>query len=698
MHFLSMEYVRGEELSSLLKRVGRLPREKAIELARQLCAGLAAIHAAGVLHRDLKPANVMIDEHGDVRITDFGIAALTESAAQEALIGTPKYIAPEQFAGEPPSIRSDLYALGLVLQHAFTGSDDPDIERVILRCLDKDPRRRPESALQVAAVLPGGDPLAAALAAGETPSPQMVAASASEGRLAPLTATLLLAWILAALVLTALLSGRTSLHRFMSLNRSPELLRADAEEIAREAGYTAPADVVSGFRRHLRVLDHVKDWTRFRADPLPAIYFFQRRSPRPLEPYSSWRVDERDPPNLAPGMVSLRLDTRGRLLSFEAVPPAQQARVDWSRFFTRAGLALSAFHPVAPRSSNAQLAWEGMHPTWPNLPLRVEAASYRGAPVYFEVMFPWSKHSTSEEASDPFTIVLLTFYFGTIALAVLLAWRNLRLGRGDRRGTFRLMLFIFALRVVFWLFVAHHVPVVGELGLVISGLEAAVYWAAILGLFYLALEPLVRRRLPEALISWSRLLAGDWRDPMIGRDVLLGGAFGMVIVLTIHLYPRRGPAVNSSLLNEFGLDGWRGFVPLLVNQTTASIMFPLIITAATLFFILITRRHAIGLAVSWLIFYAALNLNFGDRGPLSLAIGVILPTVLLFVLTRYGLLALVATFFYIHIWPFYPATTELTAWYATTYIMAVILLVALALYAWRVSLAGQKVISGAFLE
>jgi hypothetical protein len=294
--------------------------------------------------------------------------------------------------------------------------------------------------------------------------------------------------------------------------------------------------------------------------------------------------------------------------------------------------------------------------------------------------------------------VLLSFYFGTIALAVLLAWRNLRLGRGDRRGTFRLMLFIFALRVVFWIFIAHHIFAIGELGLVISGLEAAVYWAAILGLFYLALEPLVRRRLPEALISWSRLLAGHLRDAMIGRDVLLGGAFGMVIVLTIHLYPRNTPAINSTLLNEYGLDGWRGFVPLVVNQTTASIMFPLIITAAVLFFIVITRRKAAGLAVSWLIFYAALNLNFGDRSPLSLAIGVILPTVLLFVLTRYGLLALVATFFYIHIWPFYPATTELTAWYATTYILQVILLVALALYAWLASLAGQRVISEEFLE
>ena len=77
-HFLSMEYVDGEDLASLLRRIGRLPQDKAVEIARQLCAGLAAAHERGVLHRDLKPANVMLDGRGQVRITDFGLAALAD--------------------------------------------------------------------------------------------------------------------------------------------------------------------------------------------------------------------------------------------------------------------------------------------------------------------------------------------------------------------------------------------------------------------------------------------------------------------------------------------------------------------------------------------------------------------------------------------------------------------------------------------
>src|SRR5712691_11981089 len=82
-HFLSMEFIKGEELSSLLRRIGSLPVDKSIQLARQICAGLAAAHDVGVLHRDLKPANVMIDGDGNARILDFGLAGLTEEFSDD---------------------------------------------------------------------------------------------------------------------------------------------------------------------------------------------------------------------------------------------------------------------------------------------------------------------------------------------------------------------------------------------------------------------------------------------------------------------------------------------------------------------------------------------------------------------------------------------------------------------------------------
>src|SRR4029450_8715600 len=122
LQFRTMEFIDGEDLASLLRRIGRLPADKAIEIARQLCAGLAAAHDAGVLHRDLKPHNVMIDGRGRARITDFGVAAVAREVRQEhAIAGTPAYMAPEQLRGGHATVRSDVYALGLVLYELFTG-------------------------------------------------------------------------------------------------------------------------------------------------------------------------------------------------------------------------------------------------------------------------------------------------------------------------------------------------------------------------------------------------------------------------------------------------------------------------------------------------------------------------------------------------------------------------------------------------
>ena len=104
---MSMEHVDGEDLSSLLRRIGRLPRDKAFDVARQLCAGLAAAHDRGVLHRDLKPGNVMLDGRGKVRITDFGLAVLAEESMAGGRGGTPAYMAPEQLSHNETSVQSE---------------------------------------------------------------------------------------------------------------------------------------------------------------------------------------------------------------------------------------------------------------------------------------------------------------------------------------------------------------------------------------------------------------------------------------------------------------------------------------------------------------------------------------------------------------------------------------------------------------
>src|SRR5215470_14130549 len=262
--FLTMEYVDGEDLASVVRRIGRLSPDKATEIARQICAGLAAAHERSVIHRDLKPANVMLDGTGKIRITDFGLAGVAASIkGEEARAGTPAYMAPEQLAGDEVTRKSDIYSLGLVLYEILTGKRafeastlpqlmklrqsgtvtnpstlvrdlDPLIERVILRCLESDPERRPPSALQVAAALPGGDPLAAALAAGETPSPEMVAAACTTEGMKPRVGLALFATVLLGLVAHLFLADRYRIQNLTPLDKPPEALLARSHEIIQE--------------------------------------------------------------------------------------------------------------------------------------------------------------------------------------------------------------------------------------------------------------------------------------------------------------------------------------------------------------------------------------------------------------------------------------------------------------------------------
>lgn len=173
--FFSMEFVQGEDLAALLRRTGRLTSERVVEIARQLCAGLAAAHAEGVLLRDLKPANVLIDQDGRIRIADFGIAVSAMDSAPYVMAGTVGYMAPEQLApGAIISERTDIYALGVVLFELVTGEShgsaaseaaaarlprlapgiNPQLARAISKATAGDPLDRHATALEFAAALP----------------------------------------------------------------------------------------------------------------------------------------------------------------------------------------------------------------------------------------------------------------------------------------------------------------------------------------------------------------------------------------------------------------------------------------------------------------------------------------------------------------------------------------------------------------
>ena len=173
-HFITMEYIRGEDLGSLIRRIGQLPVGKSISITKQICEGLAEAHRLGVVHRDLKSNNIMIDKDGNVRIMDFGIARSIEAKSITGagmIIGTPEYMSPEQVEGEEVDQRSDIYSLGVILYEMLTGRvpfvgdtpfsigikhksevpQDPrelntqipnDLNKVILKCLEKNVEKR----------------------------------------------------------------------------------------------------------------------------------------------------------------------------------------------------------------------------------------------------------------------------------------------------------------------------------------------------------------------------------------------------------------------------------------------------------------------------------------------------------------------------------------------------------------------------
>jgi serine/threonine-protein kinase len=751
-HFISMEFVRGEELSSLLKRIGRLPQDKAIEVARQLCAGLAAVHERGVLHRDLKPANIMLDEHGEVRITDFGIAAL-EVDQREAMSGTPAYMSPEQLDGQELTAKSDIFSLGLVLYEIFTGkkafeastlnellnlrrSDttptspsqhvpelDPLVERVIFRCLEKDPAKRPHLALQVAAALPGGDPLAAALAAGETPSPEMVAAAPKQGGLKPAVAIALLASVIVLLASVAFLSRYTMLFRKVPLNKSPDVLRDRASELVKKFGYTAPAgDSAYGMGTDREYLNYVHEndpslsrWDKLASGQPAAIYFWYRQSPIPFDVTTGAGVTENAPARDLPGMTTVTLDTLGRLRSFYAVPPAKSSNneammPDWSTLFNESGLDQAKFQAVTPvwtppHESTARAAWDGTYPDQPELKIHVEAAAFEGKPVYFEIFDAWDQPRDDQAYLARFReraliFVLLAVFITVMLGSALLALRNLRLGRGDRKGAFRLAAFVSAIFFLRWLFTSHHVFTIYEAFNFISGIQIVLFWAFFFWVVYMAFEPFVRRRWPHRIISWSRLLAGGFRDPLVGRDILIGAVFGLgVIICNLYLanlvpqwlgHPPRIPWLDHPATQLLGI---RSFAHAIIQQTFAALFQAFILLFFLLLMYIIVRRELAAAIALWLIMAVTLSLTHETAAAVPFA--ALAAFLVIWLLYRYGLLALISAIFFLHLMIFYPITSDFSAWYAGDFVLALIIALALVGFSFYTSLAGEPLFRGA---
>ncbi|MDQ6760102.1 MAG: serine/threonine protein kinase, partial [Acidobacteriota bacterium] len=737
--YISMEYVDGEDLRALLRRIGRLPNEKALEIAHKLCAGLAAAHDRGVLHRDLKPANIMIDDRGQVLIMDFGLAGIVNHIpGSDVRFGTPAYMAPEQLEGKEVSVQSDIYALGLVLYEVFTGQIafqgatlqetlqlrkgrarptlaalardmDPEVARVVLRCLETEPRSRPSSALSIAAALPGGDPLAAALAAGQTPSPELVAAARSVGGLQPMPALACLVFIAAGLAALPFLNDKTNWIAQTPLEYSPDTLAHQAAGVIERLGYASKSlDRAFGLSYDYDYLEFLDQHKNAPAES-PPIRFWYRTSQQYLAAdrfLSAGVISWGDPPALVSGMMQVQLDPRGRLVYFETIPPqvetarqpgaALPASPDWKPLFAAAGLDLSLFTPADPKwlpltTTDVRMAWNGSYPNGAPGSLRVEAASWHGKPVYLQLIQPWTRpeRMTSLRATPAQTagyVLLLLFGSAILVGAGVLARHNTQLGREDRRSAGRLATLIFALTLGNWALSTHHSPSNAELSLIALGLSQALLVGTVVWVLYVGLEPYVRRRWPHTMISWSRMMDGRFKDALVGNRLLAGITAGVAVPLLLKLMlvlQMRSGAHPSPYVVLSTLMGGPQVLSYLLGSLPVSLS-----TALSQFFLFFLLRAL--LRKEWLagVMFVVIDTAFTTLyGPSYTAWAIPFRlaeyTLMVLVMMRFGLASLVMMVAVAAVLLNFPITADLSAWYSNSGLFALALIGGLSTYAFH---------------
>ncbi len=701
MHALSMEFVDGEDLGSLLRRIGRLPADKAVAIAHEICAGLGAMHDRGVLHRDLKPANVMVDGRGHARITDFGLAELQDGCTDsDSISGTPAYMAPEAFVGgHRPTIQGDLYSLGLVMYELSTGRPafeaetvrellrvrrhgppvapsrhvrdiDPAVERAIMRCLEPDPAARPRSARAVSAALPGGDPLAAAIAAGEMPGPDMVAGATHHTEaLSRVTAWVCIAALVSGLALVTAVSPRTRLVPSMALPETAEAMAGRARQVLHGLdGAKRVADRAYGFDYDESVIDRLAHsrsharWEHLSLARPPVVTFWYRESPAPLVPAGpAYRVTYTDPP-WAVGMTGVRLDPQGGLVQVDGPMPAGLPR-------------------VAPPGDSVSRAGRA-----------ASAAAASGAD-------PVSATRVLAHTLQP-ALFLIAMLIGTW-----IARRNLRAGRGDNRRALRVAAAMMVLRTLAWLFAAHHTAVAAAEQLR-SALAWGLYDFAYAWLFYVAVEPYARRLWPRMLVSWARLVDGRLADARVGRDLLIGCLTGTAIALVVAAHqalpvlfgappgrPDNVGFVEHQLASLLGHRQQLAEILWLLHSNIVLIMgFVLILVMARI----ILRNATIAIVASFLVF-VPLALPRGDNLALDVGLAVVSTLLLLVVMMRFGLLVAMTGLATHTLLQSAPLGLGMDAWPASRTVVVLAIVLSIGAYGFWRSLMRQDAIKDVLL-
>ena len=589
---------------------------------------------------------------------------------------------------------------------------DPGVEKVILRCLNPDPALRPATALSVAAALPGGDPLAAALAAGETPSPELVAASGQTKGFALRYAIPYLVFALVSVLAYPFLMQPISTMALSPMEFPPAVLDAKAREMAAAFGYPdKPKDWASGFETRTDYLDFLEKHTSGRRDwralfqAESPIGFMYRQSPLHFSSPPDGTVDANRPAPLYPGMLMVFLDSRGNLRRFQAIAPRLDedagqagAPIDAGSLFQRASLDLARFHEVPPSYAPAlafdsRQAWSGVFPGLPDTSITVEIAAWHGKVTSFFIRWPWISIPKSNDSSPVgglhplWTAFSVVFIASGMLAVILLARRNLKRGRGDRKGAFRIAMATFLFYAISWLAAQHIVPNADMIDYFFHNLSIGVALGGAVWLLYMALEPAVRARWPHSLITWNRLLAGNFGDPRLGSHILVGVVLGMLLrcLFLFRQYWLIGRGVPPDNGDVFVLSGLGNLIASMTNVAMRSI-----IAGAVIFFLLTGLRAAV--RVDWLAALIAACLMTLQEGGLrhspnfllDLSLYIWAYAVLAFALLRQGMVPAIIAILTIDLLGNTPIGADFSCWYNSLTVIPLVTVSAIAIYGfWR---------------
>jgi hypothetical protein len=298
-------------------------------------------------------------------------------------------------------------------------------------------------------------------------------------------------------------------------------------------------------------------------------------------------------------------------------------------------------------------------------------------------------------------VVLLTLLCGVVIGACLLARHNISLGRADWRSAFRLAGFLLALGMTSWALAAHHIASAAEIAIFVMGLSTNFLNAILMWVLYVALEPYVRRRWPQTIISWTRVLNGRLRDPVVGGHMLVGILFGAISALATEILAFlnvRATGVPSQVVQMNALQGAAHVASFLVGMVGSSLLSTLGIFFLLFVFRLIFRKEWLA-AAAFVIFFTVIGTLATDANPwMAVPIRLLQYSVMLYVMLRCGLFPYVVGSCVASVLVLFPITTDFSAWYAGSAIFALTIIVGLTGYAFHTALAGRPLVKAGFLE